>query len=322
MKCTKCNFRNTPGARFCGQCGTELDLFETPSERIRSAIRNIERGSILFGRYEVIEEIGSGGMGNVYRVLDNKINEMVALKIIRPEIATDQTVIERFNQELKTARKIAHRNVCRMFDIGEEAGTHYITMEFVTGEDLRSLIKRIGQLTVGKTIDIAKQICDGLAEAHAMGVVHRDLKPQNIMIDREGNAKIMDFGIARFIRTRGVTTTGTIIGTPEYMSPEQAEGKAADQRSDIYSLGILLFEALTGAVPFEGGTPLSVALKHKTEPPPNPKAQWPDPGGPREFGPEMPGERQGEKVSNGLRNHLGSGQDRKGDFDRPESQRR
>ncbi len=271
MKCEKCSFRNTPGARFCAQCGTGFDLSDTPTENIRSAIRNIERGSLLFGRYEVIEEIGSGGMGNVYRVFDRTINEMVALKIIRPEIATDRNVIERFGQELKTARKISHRNICRMFDIGEEAGVHYITMEYVTGEDLRSLIRRIGQLNVAKAIDIAKQICEGLAEAHAVGVIHRDLKPQNIMVDREGNAKIMDFGIARFIRTKGVTTTGTIIGTPEYMSPEQAEGKAADQRSDIYSLGILLFEALTGQVPFDGETPLSVAIKHKMELPPDPR---------------------------------------------------
>jgi len=271
MKCPKCNFRNTPETRFCGQCGTELNPAEAPTETIRTSVRDIERGSFIFGRYEVVEEIGSGGMGKVYRVFDKKIHEMVALKLIRPEIGTDKEIVERFSQELKTARKIAHRNVCRMFDIGEEAGTHFITMEYVTGEDLRSLIKRIGQLTIGKTIDIAKQICEGLAEAHAMGIVHRDLKPQNIMIDREGKPKIMDFGIARFFRTKGVTIPGTIIGTPEYMSPEQAEGKEVDQRSDLYSLGIILFEALTGKVPFEGDTPLSIALKHKTEAPPDPR---------------------------------------------------
>ena len=271
MKCPKCNFRNTPETRFCGQCGTELNPAEAPTETIRTSVKDIERGSFLFGRYEVVEEIGTGGMGKVYRVFDKKINEMVALKIIRPEIGTDKSILERFSQELKTARKIAHRNVCRMFDIGEESGTHYITMEYVTGEDLRSLIRRIGQLTVGKTIDIAKQICDGLAEAHALGIVHRDLKPQNIMIDREGKPKIMDFGIARFIRMKGVTAPGTIIGTPEYMSPEQAEGRETDQRSDLYSLGIILFEALTGRVPFEGDTPLSIAIKHKTEMPPDPR---------------------------------------------------
>ena len=271
MKCPKCNFRNAADTRFCGQCGTALNPSEATTETIRAVVKEIERGSLLFGRYEVVEEIGIGGMGKVYRVFDKKIHEMVALKLIRPEIGTDKEIIERFSQELKTARKIAHRNVCRMFDIGEEAGTHYITMEFVTGEDLRTLINRIGQLTVGKTIEIAKQICEGLAEAHALGIIHRDLKPQNIMIDREGKPKIMDFGIARFVRMKGVTAPGTVIGTPEYMSPEQAEGKEADQRSDIYSLGIILFEALTGKVPFEGDTPLSIALKHKIETPPDPR---------------------------------------------------
>jgi serine/threonine protein kinase len=271
MKCTNCNFRNTPRARYCVQCGAELTPSGPSPETVRSSFREIERGTILFGRYEVIEEIGSGGMGSVYRVVDQQINEVMALKIIRPDIAMDSEVIERFTQELKTARKIAHRNVCRMFDIGEDEGTHYITMEYVTGEDLRSLVRRIGQMTVAKTIDIAKQICAGLAEAHAVGVIHRDLKPQNIMIDRNGNVKIMDFGIARFVRTKGITTTGTVIGTPEYMSPEQAEGKGVDQRSDIYSLGVVLFEAATGAVPFEGETPLSVAMKHKLEAVPDPR---------------------------------------------------
>ncbi|MBN1165492.1 MAG: protein kinase [Candidatus Krumholzibacteriota bacterium] len=271
MYCKECNHRNVTGARFCTKCGAELDIIETPEENVHRAIREIKRGSLLFHRYEVIEEIGSGGMGKVFRVFDRVLEESIALKIINPEIATDKMVISRFNQELKTARKITHRNVCRMYDIGEEDGIHYITMEYVTGEDLKSLIRRIGQLPVGKTIDIAKQICEGLAEAHAMGVIHRDIKPQNIMIDKKGMAKIMDFGIARFIKTKSVTTTGMIVGTPEYMPPEQAEGKAVDRSSDIYSLGILLFEALTGKVPFEGETPLSIALKHTTEPPPDPR---------------------------------------------------
>jgi TolB-like protein len=210
-------------------------------------------------------------MGKVYRVLDKKLKEEVALKLIKPEVASDKETIERFSNELKLARKIGHRNVGRMFELMQDEGTHFITMEYVTGEDLKSFIRRSRQLTVGTAIAIAKQVCEGLAEAHRLGVVHRDLKPSNIMIDKEGNARIMDFGIARSLKGKGITGAGMMIGTPEYMSPEQVEGKEADQRSDIYSLGIILYEMLTGRVPFQGDTPLSIAMKQKTEAPQDPR---------------------------------------------------
>ncbi|UCG93731.1 MAG: protein kinase [Candidatus Aerophobus sp.] len=199
------------------------------------------------------------------------MNEEMALKLIKPEIASDKKTIGRFSNELKLARKISHRNVGRMYELMEEEGTHFITMEYVPGEDLKSFIRRAGPLSAGKTIFIAKQVCEGLTEAHRLGVVHRDLKPQNIMIDKEGNARIMDFGIARSILGKGITGAGVMIGTPEYMSPEQAEVKEVDQRSDIYSLGIILYEMVTGRVPFEGETPLGIAMKHKSEVPKNPK---------------------------------------------------
>jgi len=158
-----------------------------------------------------------------------------------------------------------------MYDLNEEKGTPYITMEYVPGEDLKSMIRMMGQLSVGRAISIAKQICEGLAEAHHLGVVHRDLKSRNIMIDKEGNARIMDFGIARSLKAEGITGDGMMLGTPEYMSPEQVKGEEADQRSDIYSMGVILFEMVAGKIPFEGDTPLSIALKHKTEEPPNPQ---------------------------------------------------
>ncbi|GAH47891.1 unnamed protein product, partial [marine sediment metagenome] len=156
-------------------------------------------------------------------------------------------------------------------DINEEKGTQYITMEYVPGEDLKSTVVRVGQLSVGKAVSVAKQVCEGLIEAHKLGVVHRDLKPQNIMIDKEGNVRIMDFGIARSLKTKGITAAGIMIGTPEYMSPEQAEMKETDQRSDVYSLGVILYEMVTGRLPFEGDSPLSIAMKHKSERPSDPR---------------------------------------------------
>ncbi len=275
MKCPKCHFDNPADTRFCGNCGTQLPSSEeipvSRTKTLQMPLKELARGSTFAKRYEVIEELGRGGMGKVYKVFDKEVKEKLALKLLKAEIAADENTIERFRNELKFARKISHRNVCRMYDLSKEEGTHYITMEYVLGEDLKSFIRRSGQLSIGKAISIARQVCEGLAEAHRLGVVHRDLKPQNIMIDREGNARIMDFGISRSLEAKGITEAGVIIGTPEYMSPEQVEGKKADLRSDIYSMGIILYEMLTGRVPFSGNTPLSIAVKHKTEAPPDPK---------------------------------------------------
>jgi len=241
------------------------------TETLQTPVRELTTGSIFAGRYQVIEELGHGGMGRVYKVHDTDIKEKIALKVLRPEIALDKETIERFSNELKLARKISHRNVCRMFDLGKAEGTTFITMEFVPGEDLKKFIRKSGQLGTGRAVSIGKQVCEGLAEAHHLGIVHRDLKPQNIMVDEDGNARIMDFGIARSLRGKGITGAGVMIGTPEYMSPEQVEGKDVDQRSDIYSLGIILYEMLTGQVPFEGDTPFTIGVKHKSEIPRDPR---------------------------------------------------
>ena len=272
-KCPKCNADNPDDTLFCGKCGTQfLDQEKiVVTETIEAPKEELIRGATFAGRYEIIEELGKGGMGRVYRVEDTKLEQEVALKLIKPEIAKDKKTIERFRNELKLARNIRHKNVCGMYDLGETKGAHFITMEYVRGEDLRSLIRRIGQLPIGKSISIKKQICEGLSEAHRQGVVHRDLKSNNIMIDKEGNVRIMDFGIARSLETKGITGAGVMIGTPEYMSPEQVEGKEVDQRSDIYSLGVILYEMVTGRVPFEGDTPFTIGMKHKGEMPTNPK---------------------------------------------------
>jgi tetratricopeptide (TPR) repeat protein/tRNA A-37 threonylcarbamoyl transferase component Bud32 len=273
-KCPKCHFENPDDTLYCGKCATPL----RPSEEIPPVTETLEApkeelttGSTFASRYQIIEELGKGGMGRVYKALDTKINEKIALKLLRPEIASDKKTIERFSNELKFARKIRHENVCQMYDLNEEKGTHFITMEFVSGEDLKSMIRMSGQLSIGTTISIAKQVCEGLTAAHKMGVVHRDLKPQNVMIDKEGKARIMDFGIARSVEGKGITGAGVMIGTPEYMSPEQVEGKEVDQRSDIYSLGVILYEMATGQVPFEGDTPFTIGVKHKSEIPKDPK---------------------------------------------------
>ncbi|MDH4272248.1 MAG: protein kinase, partial [Candidatus Aminicenantes bacterium] len=274
IKCPRCDYDNPETQKYCGECGTQLSPSQgIPAEAtktLRSSVDELATGSAFAGRYQIIEELGKGGMGKVYKVFDIKIKEKIALKLIKPEVATDRETIERFSNELRLARKIAHRNVCRMFDLGEAKGEYFITMEYVPGEDLKSFIRRSKRLDTGTALGIARQVGEGLAEAHRLGIVHRDLKPSNIMIDKEGNARIMDFGIARATGTSGLTGMGVVIGTPEYMSPELVEGEEADQRSDIYSLGVVFYEMVTGRLPFEGDTSLSVALKHKTEMPPDP----------------------------------------------------
>jgi tetratricopeptide (TPR) repeat protein/TolB-like protein/predicted Ser/Thr protein kinase len=275
ITCPKCKADNPSDSKFCKECATALPhpppSYGSPTMTIETPCEELTTGTLFASRYQIVEELGGGGMGKVYRALDTKVGEEIAIKLIKPEIAADKATVERFKNELKIARKIVHKSVGRVYDLNEERGTFYITMEYVRGEDLKAFIRSSGQMAVGTSLRVARQMAEGLAEAHGLGIVHRDLKPSNIMIDRNGNARIMDFGIARLVGAKGLTGGNVMIGTPEYMSPEQVEGQEAGPASDLYSLGIVFFEMLTGRLPFEGETPLSVAVKQKSEPPPDPR---------------------------------------------------
>jgi eukaryotic-like serine/threonine-protein kinase len=277
MHCPTCGSPNPDAQAFCGHCGAAIRAPQSGDDATTGVPARhpdaLESGTTFAGRYQIIEELGRGGMGRVYKVIDREVQAKVALKLIRPEIAADQATIDRFRLELTTARGISHKNICRMFDLGRHGGAYFLTMEYVPGQDLKSMVAMSGQLGIGTAISIAKQVCDGLSEAHRLGVVHRDLKPQNIQIDKGGNAHIMDFGIARSVVAKGVTDRGVAIGTPQYMSPEQAEAKDVDARSDIYALGVVIYEMLTGRVPFDADTPLAVAMKQKLEAPKDPR-EW------------------------------------------------
>ena len=225
---------------------------------------------VLSLRYDLLDKLGSGGMGIVYKARDRETGEVLALKVLKSTLTEDPALMERFRNELRLARRITHHNVCRIYDFNRIDDSAFISMEFVDGNSLRELLNRPGKLEVPQVLDIARQICAGLREAHIQGIVHRDLKPENVMLDRLGCVKLMDFGIARSLDTCS-TATGSFLGTPAYMAPEQAEGKPADRRSDIYSLGLVLYEMSTGQAAFSGDTPLAVALKQIRESPPSPR---------------------------------------------------
>src|SRR5215470_11548178 len=263
VRCPSCG-RESANATFCGWCGAPLDatsvetaLLSAPAPPSHlSSSSSVDEGrflpgTVLAGRYRVAGLLGRGGMGEVYRATDLTLGQAVALKFLPESLARDERALVRFYNEVRIARHVTHPNVCRVYDIGDVEGVHYISMEFVDGEDLASLLRRIGRLPVDKALETARQLCAGLAAAHERGVLHRDLKPANIMIDGRGQVMIMDFGLAGLSeQSQGDVRSGT----PAYMSPEQLAGTEVTFKSDIYALGLVLYELFTGKRAFEAAS--------------------------------------------------------------------
>jgi serine/threonine protein kinase len=247
MTCPSCGADNEPAAEVCFSC--------------RTVLAAVSRGSILAARYEILDVLGRGGMGTVYRARDRTLDEDVAIKILRADIATAPGMAERFLSEIKLARRVSHRNVCRIHEYGEEGRLRFISMELVDGRSLKDLLAG-GPLPAAEALDAVEQAARGLVAIHDVGIVHRDLKPANLSRDGSGRVRVMDFGIAKAAGLAGDTTAGYLLGSPEYMSPEQARGRGADFRSDLYALGVVAYELVTGHPPFRGETPVATLLLH------------------------------------------------------------
>ncbi len=298
MDCPQCGLSNPPNVIACAKCSTPLPIGQNgvtlPSAHDflvkgmdqtianqpatgrsswaagapadpRVVAKTLRAGSVLADRYEILEELGEGGMGTVYKVRDYELERIVAIKVIRPELAQNPEVLNRFKQELIIARQVTHRNVSRIYDLAEAGGVKFITMEFLEGRSLANLLKEKGKLAPKLAAGIIGQVCRALEAANAEGVIHRDLKPQNIMVEAHDRIVVMDFGIARSLTIGSMTQTGVVLGTPAYMSPEQAKGEELDARSDLFSLGIIFYELLTGNSPYKADTTLEALYKRTTE---------------------------------------------------------
>lgn len=269
--CSSCGATVPTAAKSCPACNGPID-----SDALHDFLLTKYKDVPLAGRYKILSRLGLGGMGGVYQAVDQELNEVIAIKLLRPELQMDTQSLQRFKLETKTTRKLRHPNIVGMFDLYWGDELKFITMELVEGITLRTLIKKKGPLPIPLAIDLMTQLLRALEEAHRQGVIHRDIKPGNVMlVPRPDNpeaftVKVADFGIAKLVTEEsGVTTTGLIIGTPEYMSPEQAEGRAIGPQSDIYSAGVLFYEMLTGDVPFRADTPMATAIKHIKDTPRN-----------------------------------------------------
>jgi eukaryotic-like serine/threonine-protein kinase len=232
-------------------------------------------GELIAGRYELQELVGSGGMSNVFRAYDRLLERSVAIKVLHDQFGRDDDYVERFRREARAVAQLAHPNIVTVIDRGEEDGRQFIVFEYVEGENLKALVSN-GPLPVDEAVRLGSQVARALGFAHSRGLVHRDVKPQNVLLNEDGQAKVTDFGIARSLDVHGVTQTGTVLGTSDYIAPEQARGQQVDQKTDVYSLGVVLFELLTGEVPYEGDNFVAVAMQHVNEPVPSVLEQRPD----------------------------------------------
>src|SRR5579863_2804779 len=280
MVCPECSYENPETSVACVKCTTPLPLadqtlatggqgWSVPAADgvvSNTALIQLSPGTSIGARYEIVRLLGQGGMGAVYEAHDKELERQVAIKVIRADMASNPEILRRFKQELILARQITHKNVIRIFDLGQADGIKFITMEYIEGENLQSVLRRKKKLEPAESANILAQVCRALEAAHTEGVIHRDLKPQNIMLDKNGRAYVMDFGIARSMVGAGMTQTGALIGTPDYMSPEQAKGQPLDARSDLFSLGIIFYEMLSGKVPFEADTTMGKLWKRTNEP--------------------------------------------------------
>jgi len=280
MVCPQCSYKNPDTSAHCEKCATPLPLSDQTlatgaqgwsvpvGDAVVSstALAHLPPGTVIAKRYEIIRLLGQGGMGAVYQAHDGELERQVALKVIRGDMSSNPEILKRFKQELILARQITHKNVIRIFDLGQAEGIKFITMEYIEGEDLQSMLRRKKKLEPAEAANIMAQVCRALDAAHSEGVIHRDLKPQNIMLDKSGRAYVMDFGIARSTLLPSMTQTGAVIGTPDYMSPEQAKGLPLDSRSDLFSVGIIFYELLSGQIPFNADTTMGKLWKRTSEP--------------------------------------------------------
>ncbi len=236
----------------------------------------IMKGQKISDRYQIIKSIGEGGMANVYLAYDTILDRNVAVKVLRGDLATDEKFVRRFQREALSASSLSHPNIVEVYDVGEDNNQYYIVMEYIEGKHLKELLKKRGKLTLSEVIDIMLQITDGMSVAHDAYIIHRDIKPQNIMIQENGVVKITDFGIAMAMNATQLTQTNSVMGSVHYLPPEQANGKGSTLQSDIYSMGILMYELLTGKLPYKGDNAVEIALKHLKESLPSIKEDLPD----------------------------------------------